>query len=541
MLKNLNARPKHWTLAMLSVSVLSPTLHAAISNPSPLSSLPQASSQAGTAQNPDAEVFSTHRFHQDHVLGTSLDVVLVGLNDAEADVVMAAMLAEIERLDRVLSVWREDSEISQLNQSRVFSASEDLFAVIAACEYWQGQTCSAFSARLGGLLQQWQSAQHITDLHPVVSDAQRDWGAVAAQLQQAKVSLDEKKLQIQRDESVQFAPDGLAKGYVIDRVIAVALSAQPKPAGVLVDIGGDLRVWGTAPRAGGWRIGVRPAGARTEQAIDQVLRLQNQAVALSGRGARDWLHQATQTSHSHLFSPRTGLPLDAVEQVVVVAEKTADADALATALAAMDEAEGLALVESLVGFEAQVSLADGQSWQSSGWQNLLAHTQNAQMQQVSAGGSASVSSSGWPSGFKAVLDVEIPKISASNYRAPYVVVWITDAQKQLVRSLNIWGDDRKWMDTNYVWWRRYGRKLDVDSTAQPSRKPGQYRVIWDGKNDAGETMPAGEYTIHIEAAREHGEHTYQSFPLKVEPKSSVQQRAAQQELGQLTLRFDRVI
>ena len=54
-------------------------------------------------------------------------------------------------------------------------------------------------------------------------------------------------------------------------------------------------------------------------------------------------------------------------------------------------------------------------------------------------------------------------------------------------------------------------------------------------------MPAGDYTIHVEAAREHGGHSYQSFPLKAEPKSSVQQRPAEKELGNLTLRFDRVI
>jgi thiamine biosynthesis lipoprotein len=241
----------------------------------------------------------------------------------------------------------------------------------------------------------------------------------------------------------------------------------------------------------------------------------------------------------------TGLPLDHVEQAVVVAPTTADADALATALAAMDAVQGLALVESLAGVEAQVSMTDGQQWQSSGWQDLVARAPVAQMQTVSSAGAVvtpnAANTTRWPSGFQAVLELNIPKLNTPNYRAPYVVVWITDAQKKLVRSLQVWGNDPKWMDTNYVWWRRYGRKLEVDSIAQPSRKAGQYRLVWDGKNDAGEQLPAGEYTIHVEAAREHGDHSYQSFLLKAEPKPSIQQSAAQQELGNLILRFDRVI
>lgn len=498
---------------------------------------------------PSADTVLSQRFHQDHVLGTSLDVVLVGLSPVHADQVFKKMLDEIERLDRVLSIWRDDSEIAQLNQRSSFRASEDLFAVIAACEQWQTQTCGAFSARLGGLLQQWQSAQQITALRP-----DTDWQQVAAQLATARVDLNSNTRQIDRATAVQFSPDALAKGYVIDRVIAVALAEQSQHlgdsssqlAGVLVDIGGDLRVWGQAPREAGWQVAVRSAGARADNLpVGDMLQLNNQAVALSGRGARDLRGTDEKTAHSHLFSPITGLPLDHVEQAVVVATTTADADALATALAAMSAAQGLALIESLVGVEAKVSMTDGQTWQSSGWQRLLSSPPAPQLQNVVGTAAATAlnhtAATRWPSGFQANLTLELPKIASADYRAPYVVVWITDAQKNLVRSLQVWGNKPKWMDTNYVWWRRHGRKMEVDSIAQPSRKPGEYRLMWDGKNDAGQQLPAGEYTVHVEAAREHGDHSYQQLPLKVAPMASQQQVNADKELGRLILRFDRVI
>src|SRR3546814_11325417 len=76
-------------------------------------------------------------------------------------------------------------------------------------------------------------------------------------------------------------------------------------------------------------------------------------------------------------------------------------------------------------------------------------------------------------------------------------------------------DLARWIDSNYVWWRRYGRKIEnvVDTTARPSRQPGRYHVVWDGLDDAGRRAGRGSYLIHVEAAREHGGHTSQATAL----------------------------
>src|SRR3546814_17667215 len=73
-------------------------------------------------------------------------------------------------------------------------------------------------------------------------------------------------------------------------------------------------------------------------------------------------------------------------------------------------------------------------------------------------------------------------------------------------------DLARWIDSNYVWWRRYGRKIEnvVDTTARPSRQPGRYHVVWDGLDDAGRRAGRGSYLLHVEAAREHGGHPYPS-------------------------------
>lgn len=482
-----------------------------------------------------------HRFHDDHVLGTSLDVVVVGVPQAQAERALRLILAEIDRLDRVLSIWRDDSEISQFNRRQDVdergmigqSLSADLYRVLAACETWKTATCGAFSARLGQVLQAWQQANGVDVVQmPDAQQLAQHSQAIAA----ATVTFESRRNSVMRPPVVQFAPDALAKGYVIDRALMAVRRDMPNVAGLMVDIGGDVRVWGQSPRASGWQVGVRMAASRGDnQAPQQVLNLHNQAIAVSGQGAR------TLAGQSHLLQPETGQPIGHIEQTVVVANNAADADALATALAAMSPQQGMALVERLLGVEAHITDIHGRHLQSSGWQNMLGqHHQHGAWYSVAAQSAAA--SAAWPAGYTARLDYEIAKIEAPKYRAPYVVIWVTDANKQLVRTLHVWGKEPKWIDSNYVWWRRYGRKLDnLDSVAKPSRQAGRYSAVWDGLDDQGQRVAAGQYTVHIESAREHGQHSYQSLELAVNGQPSQQMAAAKDELGVLTLRFDRML
>jgi FAD:protein FMN transferase len=470
---------------------------------------------------------SHYRFHQDHVLGTSLDVVIGAANPQDAHLAFATILQEIERLDQILSVWRDDSEISALNRNDQAIVSPELFEVIAACEAWRGKTCGAFDARLGHLLQVWEQQHTIGQVDPMTRDH------VLSQLSHAVVQMDTSQQSIQKDAHITFAPDAYAKGYIIDRALVIAREAVPTVQGLLVDIGGDIRVWGQSPQAGGWQIGVRDALSRADNAIpSQVLNLNNQAIAFSGQGARQLAGQA------HWVDPQTGLPINHIEQCVVVGSCAADADALATALAAMSPMEGLRLIEQLVGYEAQLISKNGQLYQSTGWSNLISH-ERIKPKIVNT---ASDSSTSWPTGYQAKLDVIIPKIKVDKYRAPYLSIWVTDAQKKIVRTLAVWGKEEKWIDSNYVWWRRYGRHMDnLDAVAKPSRQPGQYSMVWDGKDDKGQSVSAGQYLIHIETSRENGEHTYQTFELEVAPQASTQTLPAQAEVGALKLSFQRVI
>jgi len=462
---------------------------------------------ATAVASPASAVSDAWSFHLDHVLGASFDMAVTAPTEAEARFAFAAATSEIARLDRVLSGWRDDSELAALNRSGAMQVSPDLFAVISACETWRARTGGAFSARLGRLHETWAQASGRAPAAEALC-------AAAGQVARADVALEPGDRTIRRPDEVRFAPDGLAKGYIIDAALVAARRAAPCASGVMIDIGGDIACWG----ATSWRVGVADPAQLADNAPPlAVLRLANQALAVSGPGPRD--RRIGEAAYSHLLDPRTGQPAPRV-QAAVIAPTATEADALATALAVLPAGQGLTLAEGRPGVEALI-VAGRQHKATSGWQ------------------AACQAASPLPAGFVVEVSYEVPKIDAPVYRKPYVLVWVTDADKNLVKTLAIQGVKKEYQEENYVWWRRYGRKQAgvLDAIGKPTRAPGRYTVGWDGTDEAGKRAPQGRYLIHVEAAREHGGHTYQVIDVNLGAAPVTGSAPAKDELGAAQVRY----
>ncbi|WP_460533834.1 DUF2271 domain-containing protein [Chitinimonas naiadis] len=472
------------------------------------------------------------RFHADHVLGTSLDLVAVAGDEATAQEALAVVRAEIDRLDLVLSSYRPDSELSALNSCSEMQVSQDLYNVVAACEQWRTVTAGAFSGRLGHALQQWQDAAQAGELD--LAALQQSVAKAAA----ATVTLDPASRTIRRPEEVRFAMDALAKGYIIDRAIIAARKQVAGLDGLMLDIGGDMRSWGKAPQTGGWQVGVAHTARLADNGpVAAVLQLNNQAVATSGRGMRDL--QVGDNLYGHTLDPQTGSAASLISSATVIAPQAADADALATALSVLSPAQGLAMIAKLPGVEALLQLADGRQFSSGGWHSVAAQREARAPSLIHT---ADAAGTPWPAGFSTNIEYEIPKIDSDNYKAPFVAIWITDQNRNIVRNLTHLGNQEKWIDSNYVWWRRYGRKIEkLDAVTKPTRKPGKYAIAWDGSDEEGKKVTQGKYLVHIEASREHGGHTYQTFELELAAKPFSQPVPAKEELGAVTLRYGKAI
>lgn len=125
---------------------------------------------------------------------------------------------------------------------------------------------------------------------------------------------------------------------------------------------------------------------------------------------------------------------------------------------------------------------------------------------------------GWGAKYELDIDFEIAAISEPRYRRPFVAVWIEDAKGNTVRTLSVWSQVTRrgynWVPNLKRWYRSMKKRSDANTPEEltktyssATRPAGRYSITWDGLDDNGKPVKEGEYTVCIEAAREHG--TYQ--------------------------------
>lgn len=462
-----------------------------------------------------ADASEPQRYQREDVLGTSLEMIVVEADVAQADAALAAALREIHRLEAVLSTWKNDSELSHFNASQgPEKASIDLRRVLSLCEAWRQRTQGAFSCRLGSLLDTWRAA---ASSQPAVLPDRATMRKQARKI--ASLEFEITRGPLPHLPGLNWQVDGLAKGYILDRAMEKARKAAPKATGIKLDIGGDAVYWGYAQGQAPWRVAIADPNAPRDNAnAIAMLELRSLSIASSGHRTRGF--RIGRRHYSHILEASEGWPADYAPSATVVAPDAATADALATALSVMPISDGLTLVESLPGVEAMVVGDRGVPFASSGWHALL---------------------SGEPAVFrieKVEVDYEIPARPGADYRKPYLALWVTTPAGEPVRQLLVLGDRSRWLRELPQWWRRYGREDEaaVHGIARPTREPGKYALSWDGRDDYGRMLAPGRYVLQVEAAREHGGHEVLALPFELDRGAAAHETTGTSEVGRVSLR-----
>ena len=294
------------------------------------------------------ELDSGHRL----VMGTFARVVVVTPDRNTANRCIEAALAEIHKVDELMSDYKSDSEISEVNRDgfrRAVKVSESTYQVLKKSVEISKLTDGAFDITVGPLvdLLRWAEKKDVTPGEDEIAQAKAKVGF-------EKLILDEK------NRTARFAIDGMrldlggiAKGYAVDKAIEAMQKAGA--IGGMVDIGGDIRCFGKP--AGGkkrWLIGLQDPNEPEELIATTrpllVLKLADAAVATSGGYRRFVLINGKK--YSHIIDRKTGTSTEDLSSVTIIANNATNADALATAVSVMGAEKGLALIEKLPETEA---------------------------------------------------------------------------------------------------------------------------------------------------------------------------------------------
>jgi len=299
-------------------------------------------------------------------MGTELKLTAWTADDDGAEAAFGAVFGEMQRLEALLSNWRQDSEISQLNVGagkHAVSIGKDLHDVLRTAEQISEWTDGKFDVTFGALAGLWKFDYQDRDgTIPDRNDVLRRMKLINYR----DLIIDEQSgTAFLQHQGMVAHLGGIGKGYAVDR--AKDMLHERGFHNFMIQFGGDLYVAG---RAGDrpWRLGIQdPRGPANK--IFAAVDLSDSTFSTSGDYERYFIKDGRR--YHHIIDPATGEPAMKSRSVTIMAGSATIADGLSTGVFIMGPQAGMALIEQLPDVEGVIVGADNKVLVSSGLQGRL--------------------------------------------------------------------------------------------------------------------------------------------------------------------------
>ncbi len=309
-----------------------------------------------------------HLLTEERVLmGTQVIIKAIGPDQAQLKQAMEAAYAEVKRLERLMSHYMPESQLSQINfqagKSPVIVDNE-LYRLIKRSLHFSELTDGAFDISFASVGKLW--------------NFRREMVPTETAIQNQLPFVNYKNIQLDEQNSSVFLPDsrmeiglgGIGKGYAMDRAMTVLQNHGIQNAMVMA--GGDTLIRGKKGSAP-WRVGLRDPNR--EGGILAVLPLADQAISTSGDYERFFFKNGIR--YHHILNTKTGFPAKKSRSVSILASDATTSDALSTSVFVLGPEKGLILIEKLeevegiiIGPEGRMSLSSGLSTLNTEGENI---------------------------------------------------------------------------------------------------------------------------------------------------------------------------
>lgn len=153
--------------------------------------------------------------------------------------------------------------------------------------------------------------------------------------------------------------------------------------------------------------------------------------------------------------------------------------------------------------------------------------------------------SSWAMGADLSVKFDVPQLNVAEYHKPYVAIWIERADQSVASTLAVLYDVKKkdnagekWVKDMRTWWRKAGREatLPIDGVSGATRAAGSHTMSFGPARTGIDKLPAGDYKLVIEAAREAGGRELVRVPFTLPAKGKVAASASgKEELGAVSI------
>lgn len=275
------------------------------------------------------------------LMGNRFEFTVIADDEATGENAINAAIAEVSRIEELLSTFKASSQTSLINQYagiKPVKVDREVLGLIQRSAKISAITQGAFDISYGSIDKSlWNFDVNMTTL-PDFETALQSVSLINYQ----HVIIDPENCTVMlKHEGMRIGFGGIGKGYAADRAKQLLQSMGIEHG--IVNAAGDLITWGSQPGGKPWTIGI--ADPDQSDRPFSALNISNMAIATSG----NYEKYATINGrrYSHTIDPKTGLPVSGIKSVSIICPSAELADALATPVIVMGTQVGLDMINQL--------------------------------------------------------------------------------------------------------------------------------------------------------------------------------------------------
>lgn len=298
------------------------------------------------------------------VMGSRFDITIVAEDTVSAAHHIEAVIAEMRRIEALISDWKPSSEISEVNRNagiKPVKVAREVFDLAQRSLHFSKLTNGAFDISYAAMDQLWKFDGSM-NVMPTPENIAKSVAKVGYQ----NVVLDSTECTIfLKLSGMKIGFGAMGKGYAADRGREL-METKGVKAGI-VNASGDLTTWGTKPNGKAWRVGVTNPFDATKNIT--VLKMKRAAVTTSGSYEKFVSFEGKR--YSHIINPVTGYPATGVISVTVLGPNAEIANGISTSLMVLAKEKRENFVGKFPEYQFLLVEEDGKIIKSSGFKGKV--------------------------------------------------------------------------------------------------------------------------------------------------------------------------
>ncbi|OXA90392.1 FAD:protein FMN transferase [Flavobacterium hercynium] len=272
------------------------------------------------------------------LMGSRFDITIVSTDSLTAENRINEAIEEITRIENLISDWKSDSQVSEVNQNagiRAVKVDKEVFDLTKRALYISQLTNGAFDISYAAMDKIWRFDDTMTEM-PSPEVIQKSVEKVGYQ----NIILDSIQSTIfLKKQGMKIGFGSIGKGYAADKAREI-MQSKGVLSGI-INASGDMATWGTQTDGTNWNIGITNPFKTND--LVAIVPLKTEAVTTSG--SYEKFVEFNGQRYSHIINPKTGYPATGLVSVTVFGPSAEMANGFSTSIIVLGQDEGLKLID----------------------------------------------------------------------------------------------------------------------------------------------------------------------------------------------------